>query len=172
MPHGALNLALSNKDHNSETNRLTLARFLALIGVAILVLATNIAFSILYMVVYGHVISPGHPPEYYQDHIQIAAPYCSIIAGVPIMYFTGWWIAGCWRRELGYHGAIVVWVAYTLIDLSVLLVAGLTFWIGVLFATSFLTKLAAVWRGAALRLNSRMARDVALIARESHASEP
>ncbi len=72
---------------------MTIGRALALIGVAILVLITNVAASILYMAVYGHMIDPGHEAKYYQDHIQIAGPYCSIVAGIPIMFLAGWWVA-------------------------------------------------------------------------------
>ena len=42
----------------------------------------------------------------------------------------------------------MVWLAYALIDISVLLAAGLTPRIAVLFAVSFLTKLTAVYLGA------------------------
>ncbi len=79
---------------------MTPGRILALIGVALLVMVTNIAASILYMILYGYVIAPGHDPKYYQDHIQVAGPYCSIVAGVPIMFIAGWWVAGSWRRVL------------------------------------------------------------------------
>jgi hypothetical protein len=129
-------------------------RAFALIGVAILVLITNVAASILYMVVYGHIIDPGHEPKYYQDHIQIAGPYCSIIAGIPIMFLAGWWVAGWWRRSMGVRGAVYVWLAYTIIDLSILLFAGLSLGIGTLFVISFATKLAAGYWGASTRLRN------------------
>ena len=53
---------------------MTFGRAAWLVGVAVLVLVANVAASILYMVVYGHVIDPGHDPKYYDDHIQVAAP--------------------------------------------------------------------------------------------------
>lgn len=137
---------------------MTLSRLLALIGVALLVLITNVAASVLYMVLYGHVIDPGHDPAYYQDHIQFAAPYCSIGAGIPIMFFAGWWVAGWWRQVLNYRGAILVWLAYTIVDLSILLIAGLSLGVGLLFMVSFATKLAAVYWGAALRLRNHAKR--------------
>ena len=59
---------------------MTLGRVLTLIGVALLVFVTNVALSISYMVVYGHILDPGHEPKYYHDHIQVAGPYCSIVA--------------------------------------------------------------------------------------------
>ncbi len=131
---------------------MTIKRVVALIGVSLLVLITNVAASILYMVLYGHVIDPGHDPKYYQDHIQIAGPYCSIVAGIPIMFVVGWWVAGWWRRTLNYRGVFVVWLAYTIIDLSILLIAGLSLGVGLLFVLSFATKLAAAYWGAYVRL--------------------
>lgn len=133
---------------------MTLGRVLALFGVALLVLVTNVAVSVLYMVIYGHILDPGHEPNYYQDHIQVAGPYCSIVAGIPILFLAGWWVAGWWRRSLGVRGALVVWLAYTVIDLTILLIAGLSLGVGVLFVMSFATKLAAVYWGASTRLRN------------------
>jgi UPF0716 family protein affecting phage T7 exclusion len=45
------------------------------------------------------------------------------------------------------QAALVVWLAYALIDISVLVAAGLTTKIAVLFAVSFLTKLAGAYLG-------------------------
>lgn len=44
---------------SSGLSRLTPGRVAALVGVALLVMITNVAASILYMVVYGHVLDPG-----------------------------------------------------------------------------------------------------------------
>ena len=134
---------------------MTIGRIAALIGVAMLVLVTNVAASVLYMVIYGHIIDPGHEPKYYQDHIQVAGPYCSIVAGIPIMFLAGWWVAGWWRRSLGIRGAICVWLAYTVIDFLILLIGGLSWGVSALFVISFATKLAAVNWGASTRLKNR-----------------
>lgn len=68
------------------------------------------------------------------------------------MFLAGWWVGGRWEGEFAVKAALVVWVAYALIDFIVPLTAGLTTGIGVLFAVlfavSFLTKLAAVYFGA------------------------
>jgi hypothetical protein len=133
---------------------MTLGRIFALIGVALLITITNVAVSVLYMVLYGHVIDPGHDPKYYEDHVQVAAPYCSIVAGIPLMFFAGWWVAGWWQRTLRYRGAILVWLTYAIIDITVVLMAGMTLEVFLLVATSFLTKLAAVYWGASVRLKS------------------
>ena len=127
---------------------MTLGRLAALVGVALLVLVANVAISFLYMVVYGHVIDPGHDEQYYRDHIQVAAPYCSIVAGIPLMFLAGWWVGGWSNVESAVKSALVVWLAYTLIDVTIVLAAGLNTRIAVLVAVSFLTKLAAVYFGA------------------------
>jgi hypothetical protein len=127
---------------------MTLGRVLSLVGVALLVLVTNVAISVLYMFVYGYLIDPGHEEQYYHDHIQVAAPYCSIVAGIPLMFLAGWWVGGWWEGKFAVKAALLVWLIYALIDISVLLAAGLSTRIAVLFAVSFLTKLAAVYFGA------------------------
>ena len=127
---------------------MTLGRVAVLVGIALLVMVANVAISVLYMVLYGHVIDPGHEKAYYQEHIKIAAPYCSIIAGIPLMFLAGWWVGSFWDAGLGVKSAIIVWLAYAVIDLVILAASGLTARIGVLFGVSFLTKLAAVYFGA------------------------
>lgn len=132
---------------------MTFGRVTRLIGVTLLVLMANVAVSVLYMVIYGHVIDPGHEPQYYNDHIQVAAPYCSIVAGIPLMFFAGWWVAGWWHGALGVRAAWVVWLGYTAIDLAIVLAAGgMSFRVGALFVVSFGTKLAAALLGARMRL--------------------
>ena len=119
--------------------RMTLGRVAALAGLALGVMAANVAVSILYMVVYSHAIDPGHEKAYYEAHVTIAAPYCSIVAGIPLMFLVGWWV--------GMRPAIVVWLVYALVDVAVLAASGLTSRIGVLVAVSLLTKLASAYLG-------------------------
>ncbi len=127
---------------------MTLGRVMVLVGIALGVMVANVACSILYMVVYGHVINPGHEKAYYEEHIQIAAPYCSIVAGIPLMCLAGWWVGGFWDVKLSVQSAIIVWLAYAVIDLAILATAGFTARVAVLCAISLLTKLAAVYFGA------------------------
>jgi hypothetical protein len=119
---------------------MTLGRVAAMAGLALAVMAVNVAISILYMVVYGYAIDPGHEKAYYEAHVQIAAPYCSIVAGIPLMFLVGWWV-GVWP-------AMVVWLVYTLVDLAVLAVSGPTLSSGALVAVSLLTKLVSAYLGA------------------------
>ncbi len=119
---------------------MTLGRVAALAGLALGVMAVNVAISILYMVVYGHVIDPGHEQAYYEAHVRVAAPYCSIVAGIPLMFLVGWWV--------GLRPAIVVWLVYAFVDVATLAAWGPTLRAGALVAVSSLTKLASACLGA------------------------
>ncbi len=70
------------------------------------------------------------------------------------MFFAGYWVAGWWRRSLGTRGGLVVWIAYTVIDLTILLIAGISVGVGMLFIASFATKLAAIYWGGRTRLRN------------------
>jgi hypothetical protein len=100
------------------------------------------------MVVYSHLIDPGHEEPYYRAHIELAAPYCSIVAGIPLMCLAGWWVGGWGESDFAVKAALTVWLAYALIDMGVLLAAGPTPRIAILSAVSLLTKFAAVYSGA------------------------
>ena len=137
---------------------MTLVRFVSLVGVGLLVMLANVAMSIVYMVVYGHLINPGHPKEFYDEHVKIAAPYCSIITGIPLMFLAGIWVAG-WAGAgggglLGVKAAIIVWLTYAIIDLGILLaMGGMNPKISMLLVGSLVTKLAAAYAGARFRLS-------------------
>ena len=118
---------------------MTLGRVAAMAGLALGVMAVSVAISILYMVVYSYVIDPGHEKAYYEAHAQIAAPYCGIVAGIPLMFLVGWWV--------GLRPAILVWLVYTVVDVAVLAGSGPTLRMGALVAVSLFTKLASVYLG-------------------------
>ena len=126
--------------------RMTLGRVAALAGLALGVMVVNVAITILYMVVYSHAIDPGHEKAYYEAHVRIAAPYCSIVAGIPLMFLVGWWV--------GMRPAMVVWLVYALVDVAVFAVSGPTSRMGALVAVSLLTKLLSAYLGA-LATNGR-----------------
>src|SRR5687767_10399581 len=128
-------------------NFINLSRIAWLVGIALLVMIANVVASILYMVVYSYLIDPGHEKEYYDAHIQVAAPYCSIVAGIPLMFLAGWWVGSWWQGEFAVKSALVVWFAYAVIDLSIVLAAGLTSRMAILVARSLLTKLASIFLG-------------------------
>ena len=119
---------------------MTLGRVAALAGLALGVMAANVAVSILYMVVYSYAIDPGHDKAYYEAHVKIAAPYCSIVAGIPLMFLVGWFV--------GLQPAVIVWLVYAVVDVVVLAVSGVTLRSGALVAVSLLTKLVSAYLGA------------------------
>ena len=127
---------------------MTTGRLAALVGCGLGVMVANVAVTVLYMVVYGHVIDPGHEKAYYDAHVRVAAPYCSIVAGMPLMFFVTWWAAGFWGPKLAVPSALVIWATYAVIDLAALVASGLTLRMGVLVGVSILTKLAAAHAGA------------------------
>src|SRR4051794_38643670 len=93
-------------------NSINLTRFAWLVGIAVLVMIANIVASILYMVVYSYLIDPNHEAGYYDAHVQVAAPYCSIVAGIPLMFLAGRWVGGWWRGEFAVKSALVIWLVY------------------------------------------------------------
>src|SRR5262245_16082889 len=127
---------------------MTLGRIAGLVGLALGVMVANVAMTVLYMVVYGHVIDRGHEKAYYDAHVQVAAPYCSIVAGAPLMFFAGLWAGGIWGVERAVPSALIIWATYAVIDLVIVVASGLTFRMCVLVAVSLLTKLAAAYGGA------------------------
>lgn len=138
-------------------NFITVSRIAWLVGLALLVMIANIAVSILYMVVYGYLIDPGHEQAYYDAHIQVAAPFSSIIAGIPLMFLAGWWVGGWWRGEFAIRSALVVWFVYAVIDLAIVLAASMTSTVAILVAVSLVTKLVAAYCGALFATSSRSA---------------
>ena len=127
---------------------MTFGRTAVLAGVALGVMVANVTITVLYMVVYSYVIDPGHEKAYYDAHVQIAAPYCSIVAGIPLMFLAGWWVSGFFDARLGPLPALIVWLAYAVVDVAVVAASGPTVRMGVLAAVSQVTKLAAAYCGA------------------------
>ena len=119
-------------------------RGLAVVGLALLVMALNVGASVLYMVFYGYVIAPGHDDAYYQAHAQVAAPWSSIIVGIPLVFFAARWSA----PRLGRRAAFCIAVVYVVIDFVVILAAGALVQLALILTLSYSTKLAAAWLGA------------------------
>ncbi len=125
-----------------EKNRWWLA-----VPVALGVMIVNIVISVLYVVVYSYLIDPGHDEAYYQAHAQVAAPYSSIIAGIPLMFLAGRWIGTKFSKGNSVRAALLVWLFYFLIDITVVVAVGALDRIALLFIISFVTKFAAAYLG-------------------------
>ena len=100
---------------------------LKLIGLAILTMITLVVISFLEVAIYSYVINPGHEASFYEAHAQITAPYISGIFGF-IVFFL---ITRNWKKK-GYPNlftlAILFPLTYVLLDIVVLLLAGMTQW--------------------------------------------
>jgi hypothetical protein len=126
---------------------MTVGRLAWIIGATIFILIMNVGLSFLYIAFYSYFINPGHDEQFYQEYAMIAAPYCSIVTGIPIFYFVCRWISGKWESDFALKAALLVWFVYVLIDLSILTAAGFTLRLAVIAAISCLTKLASAYLG-------------------------
>src|SRR5687768_12298465 len=98
---------------------MNIKRLAWIIGAAVFILVVNVGLSVAYMVFYSYVINPGHDEQFYQEHIQIAAPYCSIVFGIPLFYFVCRWLGVRWEKDFAVKAAIFVWLVYALIDAAI-----------------------------------------------------
>ena len=130
---------------------MTIGRLAWIIGAAILVLVVNVAVSILYIAIYSYLINAGHDEQYYQEYAKTAAPYSSIVVGMPLMFLMCWRVASWWEVDFAVKAALLVWLVYAVIDVLVLVIAGtssgLQTQLIVLAAISLITKLAASYFG-------------------------
>ena len=131
----------------TEQTSKTKNRWVWIIPTAIAVMVANVAIHILYMVAYGYVINPGQDAAHYQAHAEFSAPYSSIIVGMPLMFFACRWIGRKFEARLSLTAALLVWLVYFLIDLTVIIFAGELFRMALIFTISFATKLAAAYLG-------------------------
>jgi hypothetical protein len=126
---------------------MTIKRLALIIGAALLSMVVNVVLSILYIAFYSYFINPGHDERFYQEYARTAAPYCSIVSGIPVLYFVCRWIGGKWESNFAVKAALLVWLVYALIDLSVLTAAGWTTRLAVVSLVSMTTKLIAAYFG-------------------------
>lgn len=107
----------------------------------------NIVISILWVVIYSYWINPGQGAKFYGAYAIETAPYSSIIAGMPLMFLAGRWIGGKFPKGNSVNAALLVWLVYVLIDITVIALTGNLIGLAPLFAASFATKLGAAYLG-------------------------
>ena len=133
---------------NMEQNSMKQNRWVWIIPSAIVVMIINVAMHILYMVAYSYIINPGRDQAHYQAHAQVSAPYSSIVVGMPLMFLAGRWIGRKFAARFAITAALLVWLVYVLIDMTVLLLAAeLSSRVALFFIISFVTKFAAAYLG-------------------------
>ncbi|HKR14741.1 MAG TPA: hypothetical protein VJT15_21930 [Pyrinomonadaceae bacterium] len=130
---------------------MTIGRLAWIIGAAILVLVLNVGVSFVYVAVYSYLINPGRDEQYYQEYAKVAAPYSSIIAGMPLMFLICWWVGSWWETDFAVKAALLVWLVYAVIDglvvVGVGMSSGMPARLILLAVISLITKLAASYFG-------------------------
>ena len=118
------------------------------LAVAVPAMVVNVACAFLWVFIYSILIAPGQDEAAYQAYAMRAAPWCSVIAGIPILFGAGWllarWHGGGWRT------GICAGVAYVAIDVAIILAAGALGEMAAIVALSAATKIAASALGGAL----------------------
>lgn len=131
----------------AEQTSMTKNRWVWIIPAAIAVFVINVAIRILYMVAYYHFINPGQDTAHYHAHAELSAPYLSIFVGMPLIFLVCRWIGKKFAARFSVTAALLVWLVYFLIDITVLVFAGEFSRLALLFVISFVTKLAAAYLG-------------------------
>lgn len=109
----------------------------------------NVFLFFLFMVLYGHVINPGHEDSFYQEAANRFGPYASIVGGLPVFFFAGVVLRRI-LRERALSVAIATWVIYVVVDMTIVIAVAAEQIAKFLplMVVSFATKLAAIYFGA------------------------
>lgn len=118
------------------------------IGLGVLAMLLNVAAAFLWVLFYSIAVAPGHDGAFYQAYAQSVAPIAAIVAGLPILLACGWLAA---RGRNALPAGLIPAIVYILLDFAMVAAGGLwpPFW---LLLLSWLTKIAAAWAGARLRM--------------------
>ncbi len=97
--------------------------WLKLIGIVLLLHFVLISLSIIEVVIYSYLISPGKGPEFYDQHATISAPWISVIFG-PLFCFllVRWYVRRYSSKQLAF--TIGLPVIYSVVDLAIVLLLG------------------------------------------------
>jgi hypothetical protein len=131
----------------AEQTSMTKNRWVWIIPAALAVLVINVAIRGLYMMAYYHFINPGQDTAHYHAHAELSAPYSSIVVGMPLMFLVCRWVGKKFAARFSLTAALLVWLVYFLIDITVLVFAGEFSRLALLFVISVVTKFAAAYLG-------------------------
>ncbi len=118
------------------------------LAVAVAAMVLNVAVSILWVAIYSLLIAPGQSEAAYQAYAMRAAPWSSVIAGMPILFGAGWLLAR-WHGD-GWRTGIWAAAVYVVIDAIIVAAVGGTAAFSPVVALSFVTKFAAAALGGAV----------------------
>ena len=121
---------------------------LTVVGLEIVLVLSAVAW----VAIYSYLINPGRDFSVYEKHAEFASPIVSVVVGIPYLFFACRWVG----RKAGKRAiatCLWVWAILFIIDVLLVLVAGLNAYGGAMMAISHLTKMPAAYFGgkAALR---------------------
>ena len=117
--------------------------------VAATVLAVEVALvlsAFAWVAIYSYLIHPGEPAAYYESHARFASPIVSVVAGIPLLFFTCRWAA----RRAGTRAVAMslwIWFILFLIDLALILPGEATAYLWTMVGLSHATKFLAAFLG-------------------------
>ena len=136
--------------------------FLLIPAAALGVMIANVAISVGVVWVYSTFVEPGRSVADYEGFAMTAAPVSSIVAGIPLMFLAGFFLARGRSGGAALAAAGAMALLYIAVDAALMLAAGAGGDMWVLEAISYSTKLLSALAGAKLRASrsSRAARAV------------
>ncbi|NJM40473.1 MAG: hypothetical protein HC853_06770 [Anaerolineae bacterium] len=126
-------------------------RWRAAVAGAVIAEIALIAASFAWVAIYSYLINPNQPVTVYEQHAQASGPWVSLLAGIPIFYSAGRWLAKSAPTAVAMCVILLIFDALVLVS-SVRAGASLPL---LIVALSYLTKFAASYLGgrhSALRL--------------------
>lgn len=122
------------------------------LALAFAAMVVNVAAAFGWVAIYSLAIAPGQSEAAYRAYAEQVAPWCSVIAGMPILFVAGWLRVRWGWAASGWSGGVTVGVLYAVLDVTIILAAvGLAALTGVV-GLSMVTKLAAsAWGGRVAR---------------------
>jgi hypothetical protein len=124
--------------------------FIKALGVALLLMAANVAVAFAVVWAYSAFIAPGHEAAFYQAAAQRIAPWSSIVAGIALFFAAGWLFAKRKPARNGMAFAATFTAVYAALDLSMVIAEGVVAALWAFVVASMLSKLVAALAGAAL----------------------
>ena len=117
-------------------------------GLAIGVMALNVAISYVAVAVYAYLIEPGHDNAFYEAAAQDIAPWSSVIAGVFLFFGVSYLFAKRRPERNAVYFAVAIWAGYLLVEFVILAGVGTLGSALGLVSFSLVTKLIAAVGGA------------------------
>lgn len=115
---------------------------LTVVGLEIALIASAVAW----VAIYSYLINPGHDSPYYENYAQFSSPIVSVVVGIPLMFFACRW-AGRKAGTRAVAMALSVWFILFIIDVLLILLGGITAYVGAMMTISHTTKLLAAYFG-------------------------